>query len=303
MKDFSSIPVFLAVVEEHSFSKAAETLGITTSAVSKRVSNLESNLGVKLLHRTTRKLRLTESGERYLKYAYQASSALEDAKNAAIEKKDVPSGTLRISVPATTARVHLGTLVPKFLEEYPLVNIHMEMIDVFTDFNVEDFDLILSPGYTLNSSYKAIKVMSIGGVTCASPDFIAKYGKPNTPEELINFNCLLPSMHKVVDDWVYKKNDEEIKVKVSGNYYCNSPEVVRIAALSGLGITCLSPGLLKSDLEKGNLVALLTDYINPNRELRAIYPDKQYTPAKVNVFIDFLLKHLGTNESSSYETF
>tara|TARA_R110000772_G_scaffold209110_3_gene319652 strand:+ start:487 stop:1395 length:909 start_codon:yes stop_codon:yes gene_type:complete len=293
MQDFSAIPIFIAVVEEKSFSRAAERLGITTSAVSKRVSGLEAKLNVKLLTRTTRKLSLTESGSRYFEYAQQAMLAMQDAENAALEKKDVPSGTLRVSAPVTFGRRMLASMVPQFLKENPLVSIQIEMSDVFSKVNIEDFDIILSTGNIPSTSYKAIKILNVPGVVCASPEYLAARSTPEQPAELVNHNCLLLSFHHVADEWVFIKDDEETKVKVSGNYSCNNPEAVHKSALAGLGITCLPSNLVIEDLSSGSLVPLFEDYTIPPRIFRAIYPEKRFQPAKVRVFIEFLINNLG----------
>lgn len=292
MSEISAIPVFLAVIEEKSFSRAAEKLGITTSAVSRRISALEKHLGVKLLNRTTRSLDLTESGERYFEYARQALMAATDAENAAKEKKDVPSGTLRISTPVTLGRLQLARLAPIFLEQHPQVNIQITMSDVFTKVDPDEFDIILSVGDIPSTNYKATKILDNFGAVVASPDYLKKHGTPTCPEDLAQHNCLLPSFQLVPDEWVFMKDDEEVKIKVTGNYFCNNPEGVKISTLGGLGISCLPLPLLREEIRQGTLVPLLTDYELPRRALRAFYQDKHFLPAKVKVFIDFLINNL-----------
>ena len=302
MQDFLAIPVFMAVVEEKSFSRAAERLGISTSAVSKRISGLEANLNVKLLNRTTRKLSLTEFGARYFEYTQQAMLEMQDAENAALENKDIPSGTLRVSAPVTFGRRTLASIVPQFLKENPLLNIQIEMSDVFSKVNIEDFDVILSTGNIPSTSYKAIKIITVPGIVCASPDYLEKYGTPRQPEELVTHNCLLLSFHHIADEWVFIKNEEETKVKISGNYSCNNPEAVMKSALAGLGITCLSARHVEKYLRKGELVGLFEDYTIPPRIFRAIYPEKRFQPAKVRVFIEFLISNLG-GEKPNWERY
>lgn len=296
MDDFNTIPVFLTVVKEKSFSRAAEILGISTPAVSKRISKLEINLGVKLLHRTTRKLSLTESGQRYYEYLLQASDAIRSAENAAIENKDIPAGKLRINTHQGFADSHLGALIASFLKKYPLVEIQLVAVDVFDEVNFENFDLILTTKDIHYPFYKAIQVEKETGITCASPEFLAEWGIPSTPEDLKNFNCLLYSFHQVPDEWVFIKDGNETKVKISGNLKSNNPNVVRDAALNGLGIASLPTVLVDKAINSGELVPLFSEYSLPGRTFRVLFQEKQYSPIKVKLFIEFLINSINEKD-------
>jgi len=288
LKNFNDIPIFIAVVKEKSFSRAAGKLGLSVSAVSKRVSALERHLSVKLLNRTTRKLNLTEAGERYFEYAKQASSALEDAEIAATENDRGLSGTLRISSPVTFGNTILPNLLPIFLKKHPNIKIEIDLTDVFTKIKLEDFDLILTFAKFFNSSYKATNIHAAGGSVVVSPEFISLYGNPNIPEELANFNCLLPSIHEIPDEWIFIKENDEIKVKVSGNVQINNPLAIRDLTLKGLGISCLPNYIIYKDIKNGNLVTILNEFKIAPRIFQAIYPEKNYLPVKTRAFIDFL---------------
>jgi DNA-binding transcriptional LysR family regulator len=288
MRNFSDIPIFLTVVEEKSFTKAAEKLGLTNSAVSKRVSTLEKHLKVKLLNRTTRKLDLTEAGERYFEYAKQASLAVEEAEYSATENVNEPHGILRISSALTFGNTVLAKHLPIFLKKYPHLKVEADLTDVFTKVRMEEFDVILTTAQFHNSSYRASNIYTVEIITIASPEFISLYGSPDNPEELLNFNCLLPSAHKTPNEWLYFKDKDEIKVKVSGNAQINSPESVRLLTLSGVGISCLPKHMVDEDIKKGNLVPILDDFKITPAIFQAIYPKKNYLPSKVKVFIDFL---------------
>ncbi len=292
MENFVDIPIFLAVVEENSFTRAAEKLGLTSSAVSKRVSNLEEHLNVKLLNRTTRKVELTESGERYIEHAIQAYKAVQEAENAATENDNMPSGVLRVSAPVTFGHEVLAKLLPIFLQKYPQLCIEIELTDVFTKVKIEDFDAILTAAHFFNSAYSATNLSIDEARVVASPEFLSKYGTPDTPEELVNFNCLLPSSHLIPNQWVFFKGKDEIKVQVSGNAKINNPLAVRILTLEGIGISCLQLDTIYEDVEKGDLVTILDEYKITPRIFKAIYPQKNYLPLKVKVFIDFLIDEL-----------
>lgn len=298
MKNFSDIPIFLKVVEEKSFTRAAENLGLTNSAVSKRISSLEKHLNVKLLNRTTRKLHLTEAGERYFEYAKQASLAVEEAEYAATENDGEPNGVLRVSASIPFGNTVLPNLLPIFLKKYPSVKVKVDLTDVFSKVNLEDFDIILTPIRFANSSYKATKIYSAEGLITASPEFISNYGAPNSPEELINYNCLLPSIHQIADEWIFYREKDEIKVKVSGNVEINNPEAVRLLTLSGVGISCLPSSMIYNDIIKGSLVPILEEYKITTRAIQAIYFEKNYLPAKVRAFIEFL-----KDEIENYQPF
>lgn len=294
MPDFSGVSVFQTVVEQGSFSQAAEQLGITTSAVSRRISGLEEHLGVKLLNRTTRSLSLTESGQRYLEYARQAQQALIDAENAAREKKDVASGVLKLNAPVNLGREKLAEIIPEFLKANPMVSFHITLNDVFTKINPDDYDLIITTSQVPRGSFISTKFYSIQGAVVASPEYLEKHGHPQIPEELQNHNCLLPSFSEVQDNWLLYKDEQEIKVQVTGNFFCNNPVSVGIAALKGIGIACLPLPQIKQDIDDGRLVQLFPDYQLPERALRAYYSDKHFVPAKIRVFVDFLMQHLGS---------
>jgi DNA-binding transcriptional LysR family regulator len=294
MQDFNAILIFQTVVEQGSFSRAGVKLGITTSAVSRRISGLEQHLGVRLLKRSTRSLSLTESGQRYLEYAIQAQQAVVDAENAARERKDIASGILRLNAPVNLGRGRLAELIPEFIKKNPLVSFHISLNDVFTRVNHDDYDLILTTAPIPSGSFNSVKLFSITGTIVCSPAYLKEHGEPASPEALQTHNCLLPSFYEIYDDWVFQKDDTEIKIKVTGNYFCNNPIAVQIAAREGIGIACLPFYLVSEDIRKGKLLRLFEDYHMPERALRIYYSEKHFVPAKVRVFVEFLLKHLGS---------
>ncbi len=293
MQYISAIPVFTCVIEEGSFSKAAGKLNITKSAVSKRISSLEAQLGVKLLHRSTRKLSLTEAGERYFEYALQALYAAQEAENAATELQKVPQGTLRISAPMSFGRLHVAPIIPMFLKQYPQIKINMDMSDLSRNVIAEGFDIALRGGDLPDSSLIARKLAPLHSVLCASADYISEFGMPKTPQDLIEHNCLLYTYHTVINEWGFIKNGEEQRVKISGNYQVNNSEALRESLFQGLGIGRLPTFVAGTDIASGKLIPLLQDYAMPHKTLYAVFPEKQYLPAKVRVFIDFMLEHLG----------
>jgi len=293
MQNIGAIPVFTAVVELGSFSKAAEKLGITKSAVSKRITGLEMQLGVKLLYRSTRKLSLTEAGERYFAYALQALAAAQEAEDAATELQRVPKGILRVSSPMSFGRLHLSPMIPVFLQQYPQIDLHMDMSDTWSDVIAEGFDIALRAGDLTDSSLIARKLTPLHSVLCASPDYLAEHGAPKIPQHLIHHNCILYTYHTVVNEWVFIKNGEEETVRISGNYQVNNSEALRESLVQGLGVGRLPTFIAGGDIEAGKLVPIIDDYTMPYKSLYAVFPEKQYMPEKVRVFIDFLVENLG----------
>lgn len=293
MQDISAIPVFTCVIEERSFSKAAGKLGITKSAVSKRISKLEAQLGVKLLHRSTRKLSLTEAGERYFEYALLALRAAQDAENAATELQKIPQGTLRVSAPMSFGRIHVAPIVPLFLKQYPQIQIHMDMSDLSRDVIAEGFDIALRAGDLPDSSLIARKLAPLHSVLCASEEYIAQRGMPTTPQELIGHNCILYTYHTTMNEWGFIKDGEEERVRISGNYQVNNSEALRESLIQGLGIGRLPTFVAGADIESGKLIPVLHGYTMPHKAIYAVFPEKQYLPEKVRVFIDFMIEHLG----------
>lgn len=298
MTQISAIPVFIAIIEYGSFSKAADRLGITKSAVSKRISALEAQLGVKLLHRSTRKLSLTEAGKSYYQHASQALHFAREAEYAATKLQHVPQGTLRISCPVSFGHLHIAPLIPKFLQQYPQIKLHMDMSDVHADIINEELDIALLAGSLPDSSLIARKITSLNSVLCASREYLERQGTPKEPSDLINHNCILYTYHTVVNEWGFIQETEEEIVRVTGNYQVNNSEALRKSLLQGLGIGRLPTFIAGTDIKNGDLVAVLDNYKMPHKVLYAVFPERQYMPEKVRVFVDYLIGNFDRDHPS-----
>ncbi len=293
MDSFGAIPVFVAVVDSKGFSPAAKVLGISKSAVSKRITQLEEELGVKLLHRTTRKLSLTEAGEHYYRYAAKAYEAAKDAEGAVAQLQGEPQGRLKINTPMSFGRLHLAPLIPEFLKRYPKISIDMVMDDKITDIVGEGFDLAMRAGDLPDSSLVARKLAPLKNVLCASPDYLCKQGRPEKLEDLRNHNCLLFTYSRDVKEWVFMKNEKPYAVEVNGNYQVNNSEALREALIQGVGIGRLPTFVAGPEIKSGRLVALFEEYQMPDKTIYAVFPQRQYMPAKVRAFIDFMVEFFG----------
>ncbi len=293
MEGFGAIPVFVAVVENGGFSAAARTLGISKSAVSKRINQLEAHLGVRLLHRTTRKLSLTEAGERYFEHAAQALTAAGQAEDAVTELQGEPQGNLKISSPMSFGRLHVAPLIPKLLQRYPKLQIDLVMDDRKVDLVAGGFDVAIRAGNLPASTLIARKLAPVRQVLCASPDYIDRYGRPGTPAELSSHNCALYSYSSDADEWTLIGEDGPETVTVSGSYQVNNSEALLEALKEGVGIGRLPTFVAGPDLKTGQLVKLFESYRLPDFTIYAVSPERQYLPAKVRVFLDFAIEHFG----------
>jgi len=293
MESFGAIPVFVTVVESGGFSPAAKLLGISKSAVSKRVTQLEEQMGVKLLHRTTRKLSLTEAGEHFFQHARIAHQAAKDAQDAVAQLQGEPQGRLRINTPMSFGRLHIAPLIPEFLKRYPKISIEMVMDDKVADLIGEGFDIAIRGGDLPDSSLIARKLAPLRNVLCASPEYIEKHGRPVELSQLADHNCLIFTYSKDIKEWLFIKDGQTQSVEVTGNYNVNNSEALREALLQGVGIGRLPTFVAGPDIKSGELVSLFEEYQMPDKTIYAVFPERQYLPSKVRAFIDFAVEYLG----------
>ncbi len=296
MQGFGAIPVFVAVVEHGGFSAAARTLGISKSAVSKRINQLEAHLGVRLLHRTTRKLSLTEAGERYFEHAAQALTAAGQAEDAVTELQGEPQGKLRINAPMSFGRLHVAPLIPKFLKVCPKLQIDLVMDDRKVDLVAGGFDVAIRAGNLPATTLIARKLAPVRQVLCASPDYIDRYGRPATPAELSDHNCVLYSYSSDANEWTLIGEGGPETMTVSGSYQVNNSEALLEALREGVGIGRLPTFVAGPDLKTGRLVKLFESYRLPDFTLYAVFPERQYLPAKVRSFLDFAIEYFGGDQ-------
>ena len=294
MDTMGAIPVFVAVVQYGGFSPAARFLGISKSAVSKRISQLEQQLGVKLLHRTTRKLSLTEAGEHYFEHALKANLAARDAEDAVAQLQGEPQGRLRINTPMSFGRLHMAPMIPEFLKKYPKIRIELVMDDKVVDLVTGGFDIAIRGGALPDSSLVARRLAPLNSVLCASPEYLHREGQPQQLDDLLQHNCLSFSYSNDVKEWSFSKDNQRHSVVVSGSYQVNNSEALLEAVRQGLGIARLPTFVAGPDIRAGTLVALFPEYQMPAVEINAVLIERQYMPAKVRVFLDFALEYFGS---------
>lgn len=208
---FSDLPIFVSVVECGSFSSAAKQLHLTKSAVSKRINHLEDKLGSRLLNRTTRKLSLTEAGERYYEYAAQALNLARQGVDAVTELQGEPRGRLKITAPMTFGVLHVAPLISEFLSRYPKVEVDLQLEDQMVDLVAGRFDLGIRIGHLPDSNLIAKRLAPCRTVLCASPDYVSRMGSPSKPDDLAQHNCLRYSYFRGGNEWLFSIKVTNIK--------------------------------------------------------------------------------------------
>jgi len=296
MNEFSQIKTFIALVENHSLSKAAEKMGIAVSAVSRRLKELESSLDVQLIQRTTRKMHLTEAGEKFYQRCGRVLDELEEAKQEARNSATTLSGTLKIAAPLSFGVAHLSPAIAAFMHLHPQIKIDLDMSDRRIDLVEEGLDLAIRIGTLADSSLMARKLASVRHVVCASPNFLNRYGTPETPQDLSGLPALCYGNLDQPDTWHYRdKDNQPAKVKVSLRMRATNGDALVEAAVAGLGILCEPSFIVHGAVERGVLIPVLTDFKWYAMNIYAVYPQTRHVPARVRAFIDFLASHFGDN--------
>ena len=283
---------FAGVVEAGSFTKAAERLELSKSFVSKQVSQLEAELGTRLLHRTTRKLSLSDEGTRFYSHCKFIMLEADNARAEIVESQNNPRGKIRIATPQSLIITDVGQVLLRFQKEYPDIDLDVIVSGEFVDLVEKGIDLALRIGKLEDSMLVSRRLVGCTFQVVASPHYIDKQGKPNFPKELTQHNCLLYSESRVKHSWPFHMpNGESIMVKAQGNLTCNDGHLIVNAALQGLGIGFGPSFLFKKHLDAGTLCLLLPDYQQPTA-ISALYPLNRNLPRRVRVLIDFLAENL-----------
>jgi DNA-binding transcriptional LysR family regulator len=291
MDRLTSMSAFIRVVDSGGFSAAGRKLNMSTTMVSNHVQALEGHLGARLLHRTTRKVSLTEVGKAYYDRCVQILGDIEQADEIAGAQQSTPRGTLRIYTNTHMVQF-LSPVVAEFLGSYPDVKVDLMIGERNADLIDEGFDVAVRMVPPSDSSLIVRSLASWRHVLCCSHDYIEKHGRPEQLSDLVERNCIRHANYPYGDEWHFvDRKGAPATVRVSGNLTTNSGEMLNRAALQGVGI-CLAAGfLIGDDLESGRLVRLLPEYRPVELSMNAIYPHRHYLSAKVRTFIDLLVRH------------
>lgn len=293
MPRLDEMEIFAEVVEAEGFSAAARRLGLSKSAVSKQVGRLEDRLGVRLLNRTTRRLSLTEAGATFYEACRRVLDEASSAEQAVSDLATAPRGLLRLNAPMSFGFLHLGPAIPAFHARYPQVTVDAAMNDRFVDLVEEGYDVAIRIGALRDSSLVARRLAPCRAVLCASPDYLARRGRPRRPEDLAGHDCLLYANSANPREWTFHGQRGRQAVAVKGPLIANNGDVLCGAALAGMGITRLPTFIVGPQLRKGRLEVVLPDHPLPEQGIHAVYPHGRNLSPKVRVFVDFLADHLG----------
>ncbi len=267
-------------------SAAGRALGFSPAVISKRIKRLEDRLGTRLLQRTTRQISLTEAGQGFYDRVLGILTGIEEAEAYASGRSSQAQGVLRISAPTSFGRMHIAPHLTGFMKDHLDLKLHIVLTDDFTDIVADGFDMAVRIGELTDSSLVARKLAPVRRLLCASPDYIARNGAPNEIADLARHFCL-PAHNN--DNWKLEGPEGSLVWQPEGPLVTNSSEIVRAAVIAGAGIALRSTWDIGPELRSGQLVQVLPQWEgSKNLTLSAVYPSRQFLPAKVRLFIDYL---------------
>jgi DNA-binding transcriptional LysR family regulator len=286
----ADLEIFAKVVTAGSMSAAGRELDLSPAVVSKRISHLETRLGTRLFHRTTRQLQLTETGRGFYERVVQILATVQEAEAFVSSGHERAGGALKITAPTGFSRMHIAPYLGKFMKQYPDLSVELIATDHILDIVRENINVAIRISELDDSSMVAKKLASCRRVFCASPEYLKEHGTPKSLSDL--------SKHKVLVEnnavWRVQGAEGVLSLKLSGDIKTNSSEIVHQALLAGCGISLRSTWEVRDDLIAKRLVPVLPQYREaPGVAVYAVYPDKQFVPTRLRVFIDFLASMYG----------
>ena len=293
VENLTGMVIFARVVAAKSFSGAAVQLGLSKSAVSKQIGQLEDRLGARLLNRTTRRLALTETGRVFYEHCVRVLAEVEEAEQAVFSLNDRPRGLLRVSLPMSFGLLHVAPAIPDFLRQAPDLRVELTFNDRVVDLIEEGHDLAVRIAALPDSSLVARRLAPNRMVVCGAPDYLARHGVPVMPADLKQHNCLLYTYAPVPEEWRFPGPTGDIVVPVGGTLRTNNADALRLAALAGVGLILIPSFMVGEDLQAGRLQALLCDHVVQASSVYAVYPTKRHLTPKVRAFLDFLTERFG----------
>lgn len=277
---------FLRVSEEASFSAAARSLNLDPSTISKVVQRLENRLGVRLFHRTSRVLQLTQEGERFLSAAQKVMQALEEAEETLNPSLEGASGLLRVSSTPAFARGRLAPLMPSFVDKYPALKVEFVLAGNQLDLFEQQIDISFQSGAIPDSTLVARRVTSTTWHVCASPEYLQRAGTPRTPSELTEHRCLnfLPGSYR--SDWKLRQQESEQVMHPSAQLAANNGDMLCTLAIAGLGLARLADYHIADDIKAGRLVNVLAEFEGEPEPIYAVYPSRRHLSVRVRAFLE-----------------
>ena len=275
------LDLFVRISDTGSITESAQQLDITTAAASAALKRLEDQLDTQLFVRTTRRLRITEEGERFLQHTRKALDAISDGISSINTSKGKIAGTIRMSISSDLGRNLVIPWLDEIVDQHPELSMNVNIQDSISDFYSERVDVAIRYGEPQDSSLVAFEIANVDTIICASPNYIKKFGSPSKPDDLLDHNCLFYQLNeKVHDTWKFQRGKKNYKVHVKGNRACNDGELVKRWVIAGKGIALKAKLEMVSDIKAGKVVELLKGYRTPSLGLWMICPTrKQVTPA------------------------
>lgn len=287
----SGVTVLAAVVETGSFARAADAIGVTTSAVSRAVARLEARIGARLLDRTTRSVALTDEGRRFYETVKPSLATIEDAANIASGAKNIVRGRLRVDVDAVVSDLILPGRLGEFLRLYPELSLECITREQISDLVGDGIDVAVRFGEPVASSLITRKLAELQVITVATPEYIKRHGRPEHPKDLVDHACihLRDPVTRRPYDWEFHKGRKVLTVKPAGRLLVTDARTMLTECLSGTGIAQVFTVAVQELLESHRLINLFPDWPDETFPLHAYYPSRHHPAAKVRAFVDFVL--------------
>ncbi|UYI45975.1 LysR family transcriptional regulator [Vibrio natriegens] len=283
------LKLLVRLASSQSISMAGQELGLSPAVASSHINKLEESLGVRLVHRTTRKVSLTEEGQAFLPYAEEVLASVEAAKGAVGVGHSNPTGTLRVTAPASFGRMHLIPALSGFMKSYPELTVDLRFSDSIIDMVEGGFDVAVRVAELKDSSLVARRLAPDRRIVVASPAYIEEFGTPEKPQDLLNHQCI---NLMGFDNWVFKTEGGNLSVKTSGRFRCDNGDAMRDATVGGLGFSINSTWSVYKQLQSGELVEVLQDSpLDMDSSIWAVYPSSRLIALKVRAFIDYFAEY------------
>jgi DNA-binding transcriptional LysR family regulator len=288
----SDLDIFARVARTGNMSAAGRDMGLSPAVISKRISMLEDRLGTRLFQRTTRQLMLTETGRGYFKRVVDILSLIEEADDFVCRRNTQPRGLLKITAPTSFSRLHVAPHLPAFLARYPEIKLDLCLTDTIVDIIRDGYDMAIRIGELEDSSLVARKLSTDNRLIVASPAYLERAGMPKSLEDLQAHNCLSAGAQEV---WRLEGPEGQRPLRVTGNIYSNSAELIHTALVTGIGLGLRGTWEVGPEIRSGALKVVLPQYRgSSNMAIFAVYPSRDFMPAKVSVFLDMLAEAFGS---------
>lgn len=287
--------VFVAVAEEEGFAGGARRLKLSPPSVTRAVAELEAHLGIKLFNRTTRFVRVTEAGQRYLEESRRVIAAADEADQIAVGLNSEPRGRIAVTASVLFGRMHVMPGIVDYMNRFPAVEVSALFVDRIVNLLEEGVDVAIRIGELADSSYRAIKVASVRRVLCASPAYLAAHGIPQRPEDLSEHQVILPTGLNPIAEFRFVRNNNPLQVKVKPRLVVSDNSSAIVAAVSGLGITNFISYQIAPQLAEGSLKIILSEFELKPVPVHIVHSEGRYATAKIRLFVDLMAESLRTN--------